>query len=325
MASTGNPENYLRKAHTVSQNKAALRRNVEMLGRFEEELTASVQAAVTGLTAYLKTMLEVLQAEKAQLAEAVEAAIGEAEACLSRGFSPETSLAKALWTRTPGELSVFAYVLNPPDIMSLLEVWSSYQNTLPKLCEQFCTKSIQLDTMPKPEIDPTQVHPMKAAIFSLFTTLPPLPAKVSQNKRIIRELQSVNSDQYSRCVVYSASEEEGGDLRAELLGPEDSPYAGFIFTLTVSIPENYPFEPYDIRFRTPVYHPNIIAGQRITMEHSPTLTLSTIFLMIGALMETPDECAVDEEIASEFRNDPIAFARKSRSLALKYARPMNWC
>lgn len=108
-----NPEDYLRKVNAVNQNKAALRRNVEVMRRFEEELTASVQTAINGLIGYLDTTMNLLRAEKTELAQAVEAAIEEAERCVIQNCCPNTPLAKAICTLTPIKLCLFTYEPTP--------------------------------------------------------------------------------------------------------------------------------------------------------------------------------------------------------------------
>ena len=44
---------------------------------------------------------------------------------------------------------------------------------------------------------------------------------------------------------------------AEVRGPPDSPYEGGAYTLSIEIPEGYPFKPPKMRFMTRVWHPNI--------------------------------------------------------------------
>ncbi|KAK7802801.1 hypothetical protein U0070_016606 [Myodes glareolus] len=56
------------------------------------------------------------------------------------------------------------------------------------------------------------------------------------------------------------------DLRAQILGGADTPYEKGVFTLEVIIPERYPFEPPQIRFLTPIYHPNIDSSGRICLD-----------------------------------------------------------
>ena len=55
-------------------------------------------------------------------------------------------------------------------------------------------------------------------------------------------------------------------LEAIVAGPEESPYSGVNFQLSLDIPDRYPFEPPQIRFRTPIYHPNIDSDGRICLD-----------------------------------------------------------
>jgi ubiquitin-conjugating enzyme E2 T len=55
-------------------------------------------------------------------------------------------------------------------------------------------------------------------------------------------------------------------LCAIISGPEGSPYENGSFRLSLNIPERYPFEPPDVRFLTPIYHPNIDADGRICLD-----------------------------------------------------------
>lgn len=55
-------------------------------------------------------------------------------------------------------------------------------------------------------------------------------------------------------------------LHADVQGPTDSPYEGGVFRLDVQIPSRYPNEPPQIRFHTPIYHPNIDSGGRICLD-----------------------------------------------------------
>ena len=63
---------------------------------------------------------------------------------------------------------------------------------------------------------------------------------------------------------------EGGDrldrLEARIIGPEDTPYMSGVFKLEISVPEQYPIQPPNVRFVTKIYHPNIDGEGRICLD-----------------------------------------------------------
>lgn len=45
---------------------------------------------------------------------------------------------------------------------------------------------------------------------------------------------------------------------AVISGPKDSFYDGYCFELLISVPSNYPLVPPVIRFKTKIFHPNVL-------------------------------------------------------------------
>lgn len=100
---------------------------------------------------------------------------------------------------------------------------------------------------------------------------------------------------------------------AVLKGPRDqsSPYAGGLWLLDLSIPQNYPLAPPKIKFVTPICHPNIhfqtgeICLTLLTSEHwAPSYTLSSTMTALQQLLTYPGlDSPLNVDIANLYRED----------------------
>lgn len=121
-----------------------------------------------------------------------------------------------------------------------------------------------------------------------------------------------------------------GDLRAQILGGANTPYEKGVFKLEVIIPERYPFEPPQIRFLTPIYHPNIDSAGRICLDilklppkgaWRPSLSIATVLTSIQLLMSEPNpDDPLMADISSEFKYNKPVFLRNARQWTEKHAR-----
>ncbi|XP_029439407.1 ubiquitin-conjugating enzyme E2 D2 isoform X4 [Rhinatrema bivittatum] len=73
--------------------------------------------------------------------------------------------------------------------------------------------------------------------------------------------------------------------QATIMGPNDSPYQGGVFFLTIHFPTDYPFKPPKVAFTTRIYHPNINSNGSICLDilrsqWSPALTISKALQVI---------------------------------------------
>ena len=116
------------------------------------------------------------------------------------------------------------------------------------------------------------------------------------------------------------------EWRAIILGPENTPYEGGMFHLSIVFPDNYPFNPPKIKFNTKIYHCNVSAGGGICLdilkeEWSPALTLSKVLLSITSLLSdcNPDDPLVPE-IAVLYKNDRESHDRRARTWTILYAK-----
>lgn len=81
---------------------------------------------------------------------------------------------------------------------------------------------------------------------------------------------------------------------ATMEGPSGTPYAGLTFKLTFDFPQNYPYSPPTVLFRTPVYHPNIDFSGRICLDilkdkWSAVYNVQTVLLSLQSLMGEPNK------------------------------------
>ncbi|KAB5581886.1 hypothetical protein PHYPO_G00180730 [Pangasianodon hypophthalmus] len=127
-------------------------------------------------------------------------------------------------------------------------------------------------------------------------------------KRIQKELTDLARDPPAQCSAGPV----GDDVfhwQATIMGPNESPYQGGVFFLTIHFPTDYPFKPPKVAFTTRIYHPNINSNGSICLDilrsqWSPALTISKVLLSICSLLcdPNPDDPLVPE-IARIYKTD----------------------
>ncbi|XP_012711835.2 ubiquitin-conjugating enzyme E2 T [Fundulus heteroclitus] len=150
--------------------------------------------------------------------------------------------------------------------------------------------------------------------------------------RLKRELQMLSTEPPPGITCWQ-TEERIDDLRAQIVGGAETPYEGGIFSLEVKIPERYPFEPPNIRFLTPIYHPNIDNSGRICHDAlklppkgawRPSLNISTVLTSIQLLMAEPNpDDPLMADISSEFKYNRHVFTEKAKKWTQEHAVQKN--
>uniref|UniRef100_A0A3B3TJR3 Ubiquitin-conjugating enzyme E2 T n=1 Tax=Poecilia latipinna TaxID=48699 RepID=A0A3B3TJR3_9TELE len=150
--------------------------------------------------------------------------------------------------------------------------------------------------------------------------------------RLKRELQMLSTEPPPGITCWQ-TEERIDDLRAQIVGGVGTPYEGGLFSLEVKIPERYPFEPPNIRFLTPIYHPNIDNSGRICHDAlklppkgawKPSLNISTVLTSIQLLMAEPNpDDPLMADISSEFKYNKYLFTEKAKKWTQEHAIQTN--
>jgi len=144
-------------------------------------------------------------------------------------------------------------------------------------------------------------------------------------RRLQREYEEILRDPPSNCTAGPVNPDDLFRWEAMIFGPEDSPFHGGIFRLSINFPSEYPFKAPIITFKTRIYHPNINAAGGICLDilksqWSPALSISKVLLSILSLLTdaNPSDPLVPE-VAHVYRTDRVRYDETAREWTRLYA------
>jgi ubiquitin-conjugating enzyme E2 S len=107
-------------------------------------------------------------------------------------------------------------------------------------------------------------------------------------------------------------------IEAELKGPEDTPYAGGVFTVVLVFGDTYPEQPPKGNFKTKIFHPNVsekgeICVNALKRDWTPDITIGHILSVVRCLLIEPNpESALNEEAGRLLLEEYQEFAKRAR-------------
>ena len=144
-------------------------------------------------------------------------------------------------------------------------------------------------------------------------------------KRIQKELKQFNEEPPEG---FSAGPVDDSDMfkwEASITGPEESPYEGGTFQLSMEFPKDYPYKPPKVEFTTKVYHPNVKNTGTICLDilkdaWSPDISVGKILLAIQNLLINPNiDHPLEPETAKLYTDNRAKYDETAKEWTEKYA------
>jgi len=143
---------------------------------------------------------------------------------------------------------------------------------------------------------------------------------------IYKELMRLQKSPPAGAEIIIPSEEDIHHWLIKLSGPESTPYSKGTFDVDLEFPEQYPFKPPKIHFKTKIYHPNIknetgeICAAILYDEWQPTLNVAHCLEVLLNMLKSPNaDSPLEEEIAVVLRDKPKEFEKTAKQWTKQYA------
>ncbi|KAI2620398.1 ubiquitin-conjugating enzyme/RWD-like protein [Hypoxylon sp. NC1633] len=142
------------------------------------------------------------------------------------------------------------------------------------------------------------------------------PDAQSVTKRLQTELMQLMTSPAPGVSAFPSADGNLTSWTATIAGPDDTPYAGLTFKLSLSFPTNYPYAPPEVLFKTPIYHPNVDFSGRICLDilkdkWTAAYNIQTVLLSLQSLLGEPNNASpLNGEAAAYWDKDPELFKQK---------------
>ena len=140
-------------------------------------------------------------------------------------------------------------------------------------------------------------------------------------------MHKLREEQLLDGIRISSQDDDPTDIRAELSGPDKTPYEGGIFKLKLSVCAEFPKVPPKAHFVTKIFHPNVdaksgeVCVNTLKNDWKPaTWSIGHILQVIRCLLIVPfPESALNEESGKMFMEDYASYCVHARMLTRIHA------
>ncbi|CAF1167713.1 unnamed protein product [Rotaria sordida] len=145
------------------------------------------------------------------------------------------------------------------------------------------------------------------------------------NRRILKELDDLKKSSLDNFTVF-LTQENSLFWKVIMKGPDGTPYAGYHWLLSVEFRSDFPFQPPNIRFITPIYHCNINEDGRICHDilqskwtHQTTMRI--VFQEILNLIRYPNpNYALSAVMGAQYISNRLDYEKSIKDLNEKEAK-----
>ena len=127
--------------------------------------------------------------------------------------------------------------------------------------------------------------------------------------RLASDKKALEVDAPSGVSASPSSEDNLFQWNATVIGPDESPWEGGIYTLRLQFPDQYPDKPPRVRFITEMFHPNIFADGSLCLDiiqdkWKPIYTVASILSSVQSLLCDPNtDSPANQEVRGDFFYD----------------------
>jgi len=141
----------------------------------------------------------------------------------------------------------------------------------------------------------------------------------------MKELESTKLD-YVDIFRITFNEQNARNMKATIYGPTATPYEGYEFDLDITLLEDYPRSPPNVKYITNIQHLNVNAQGDICVDifqknWNPTSKISSILISLQSLLSDPNpDSPLNPELAKLYLSNRSDYERAVQNACAKYAR-----